>query len=214
MKANKSHRVMLSILILLAASNLAAAGKRGTGLTLLAGWNLFGAVGSDSDYVAGSNDFPATPSCQAPVAGLRLTFGGSRRLSWGLDVRYGTAADVVRRDPSDNETVGVETPRNLTAVLAAQIFMDLGDRLALVLTLGGGAEYRLVEEKTFLSSLGNKIVIPKPEKPYAPLAVAGLGAQYMLGGSLGLVAECRLAFAVRDPAQMIVTPALGLVIGF
>jgi hypothetical protein len=214
MKTNKTICVALAVLLLLAAHDLAAAGKNKTSITLLGGLNMFGAIGSDSDYVAGENDFPAIPSYQAPVMGLRLSFGASRRMAWGLDIRYGLTGTVDRRDPSDNETVSVDTPQNLTAILQVQTSLDLTDQLALLIVVGGGAEYRLAQEKTFISSLGNKIVVGKPDKPLSPLVAAGLGLQYMFSDSFGLVAEGRVAYAVRTPAQMVITPALGLVIRF
>jgi len=213
MKTNQTIHIVLAVLLLLAAGDLAAAGKKKTSISLLGGLNMFGAIGSDGDYVAGVNDFPAIPSYQAPVAGLRLSFSGTRRMAWGLDVRYGLAGTVDRRDPSDNETVSVDTPQNLTAILVVQSLLDLTDQLALILSVGGGAEYRLAEEKEFLSSLGNKIVVDKPDKPFSPLLAAGLGLQYMFG-DFGVVAEGRLAYAIRKPAQMVITPALGLVIRF
>jgi hypothetical protein len=214
MKTKKILCIAAAVLLLLTAGQLGAAGKKNSRIALLGGLNMFAAIGSDSDYVAGENDFPVTPSYQAPAVGLRLTFAGSRRMAWGLDIRYGLAGTVDRRDPSDNETVSVDTPQNLTAVLVAQGTIDLTDQLSLLLMLGGGAEYRLASEKTFTSSLGNKIVVGKPDKPFSPLAVAGLGLQYMFGDNFGVLAEARLAYAVRTPSQMVIAPALGVVIGF
>jgi len=213
MKTNKTICVAL-VVLMLAAIDLAAAGKKKTSISLLGGLNMFAAIGSDSDYVAGVNDFPVIPSYQAPVLGLRLSFSASRRLAWGLDIRYGLSGTVDRRDPSDNETVSVDTPQNLTALIVVQSFLDLTDQLALIISLGGGGEYRLAEEKVFTSSLGNKIYVGKPEKPFSPLLAGGLGLQYMFGDSFGLVAEGRVAYAVRKPAQMVITPALGLVMRF
>jgi len=214
MKLNKIICVALAVLLLLSAVDLAAAGKYKKRFSLIGGLNLFGASGSDSDYVAGENDFPTIPSYQAPFMGLCAAFITSRLSAWGLDVRYGLAATVDRRDPSDNETVSVDAPKNLTAVVFVQRFLNFSGPLVLFVSAGGGVEYRLGEEKEFISDLGNKIIMGAPPKPLAPLLAAGVGLQYMLGNRFGVGAECRLAYALRKPAQMVITPALAVVIKF
>jgi hypothetical protein len=213
MKLNKVICITLAVL-LLSAVDLAAAAKYKKRFSLIGGLHLFGASGSKSDYLAGENDFPAIPSYQAPFIGLGAAFITSRLSAWGLDVRYGLAATVDRRDPSDNETLIVDSPKNLTAVVFGQRFLNLSGPLVLFVSAGAGVEYRLGEAKEFISDLGNKIIMGAPKKPLAPLLAAGAGLQYMLGDRFGVGAECRLAYALRKPAQMVITPALALVLKF
>jgi hypothetical protein len=214
MKLNRIVCVALAVLLLLSAVDLAAAGKYNKRFSLFGGLNMFGASGSESDYVAGENDFPVIPSYQAPFVGLSIAFSSSRLSAWGLDFRYGLAGTVDRRDPSDNETVSVDTPQNLAAILFIQRSLIPSGPLSLFVLIGGGVEYRMATEKEYVSSLGSKIVVGKPDKPLAPLVAGGLGLQYMLGGRFGVGAECRVSYAVRKPAQMIIAPALALVVKF
>jgi hypothetical protein len=82
------------------------------------------------------------------------------------------------------------------------------------LSVGAGGEYRMADDKEFVSDAGSLIVIQAPEKPFSPLAAAGLGVQYMLSDSLGLSFECQGAYIFKDPAQLLITPVLALVLKF
>lgn len=210
----KNFRVGFAILaiLLLAAAGLEARSARRPQLTLRAGLNLFQSCGSEGDYAAGENDFPVTPAHQAPMAGVGLAFGGKGALEFGVELRYGLAATVDLRDPSDGEVVGVDTPQGLVAVLSLAKPIELSPSMRLVLSLGAGGEYRLGGDQEFVSSLGNRIVLLAPEKPFAPLAAFGAGLQVRLAGSLGLALDLQGAYVFRDPAQLVITPTLGLIL--
>lgn len=199
-------------LALLAADLPAAQAAKKTQLILRAGYNLFQSSGSDSDYVAGENDFPVTPAYGAAVAGLGISVSRSKSMAFGLDVRYGLAGQVDLRDPSDGEVVRVDTPKSLLAVVGITRFIELSGRLRLALTLGAGGEYLMGGDQEFISALGNKIAIPSPEKPFSPLAAVGAGVRAMLSDSLGLALEVQGAYIFRQTAQLLITPSLGLVL--
>jgi hypothetical protein len=215
MKSDKLFRAAAVILLLLPTVLLPAAnpGKK-VRLALLGGLNLFSASGSDSDYVAGENDFPRSPAYQAPAMGFSAALFTSPLWAWGIDVRYGFSSSVDLSDPSDHETIRVDSPKYLTAVAGGQRFFTLSRSLALYAAVGAGIEYRQVEEKEFVSDLGSKIFVGAPAKPVSPLLAAGIGLQYALGDGFAVGMECRVAYALRDPAQMIVTPALVLALRF
>jgi hypothetical protein len=213
MKLKKIFFVVTAVLLFFFAFNLAAAGShQKKRFFLLAGMNLFNASGSDSDYKAGENDFPRFPGYPSPVAGLGLAFFTSPRSAWGIDIRYGPSARVDLSDPSDHETIRVDAPQNLTAVAYLQRCFGLSGSLTVSVSAGGGVEYRLAEEKEFISNLGNRIIIGAPKQPLAPLLAAAVGLQFMFSGALGFGLECRAAYAFRQPGQLIVTPALLLVL--
>lgn len=215
MKRNACIVMALAAILLAAAADLAAApSARKTQFTLRAGLNLFQASGGEGDYVAGANDFPVTPAHQAPAAGIGLTFGGKGSLAFGLDVQYGLAATVDLRDPSDGESIQAETPAGFLAVLRLTQFIPLSQSLRLAVFLGGGGEFRMGGDQEFVSSLGNRIVLEAPEKPFSPLAAAGAALQVQLSPAMGLALELRGAYLFRDPAVLLVTPSLGLVLGF
>ncbi len=215
MKIRHRLEIAFMILLLAAALDLAAAGPaRKPQFTLRAGLNLFQACGSDGDYVAGENDFPVTPAHQAPSVGIGLTFASGGSLALGIDVQYGLAATVDLRDPSDGEAVQADTPAALLAVLRLSKSIPLTRALRLIVSVGGGGEFRMGGDQEFVSSLGNRIVLEAPEKPFSPLAAAGAELQARLSPALALALEVRAAYLFRDPAVLLVTPALGLVLGF
>jgi hypothetical protein len=199
-------------LALLAADLPAAQTAKKTQLILRAGYNLFQSSGSDGDYVAGENDFPATPAYGAAALGLGISVSRSQGMAFGVDVRYGLAGQVDLRDPSDGEVVRVDAPKSLLAVVGITRFIGLSSRLQLALSLGAGAEYLMAGDQEFISAWGNKIVIPSPEKPFSPLAAVGAGIRAMLSDSLGLAVEVQGAYIFRQAAQLLITPSLGLVL--
>lgn len=199
--------------MLLAAADLAAARPANkTQLILRAGYNMFQSCGSDTDYIAGENDFPVTPAYQAAALGVGLSFSRSQGMAYGVSLSYGLAGQVDLRDPSDGETVRADTPKSLLAVIGATRFIELSRQVRLALSLGAGAEYRMASHLEFISSLGNKIVIPAPEKPFSPLAAVGAGVRYRLSDSLGVALEVQGTYIFRDSAQLLITPYVGLVL--
>ena len=72
----------------------------------------------------------------------------------------------------------------------------------------------MVEEKEYVSNLGNKIIIAAPEKALSPLAAGGIGLQAMLSRSLGIALDVQGAYILRKTAQILVSPSLALVLKF
>ena len=181
---------------------------------LLGGLNMFSVHGADSDYAAGTNDFPVTSAYQNPVMGFSFAVFTSRSFAYGLDVRYGLSASVDRRDPADEETIQADTPKNLTAVFNLYKYFVFSGRLGLYASIGGGMENLMVQEKEYVSDLGNKIVVAAPEKTLSPLAAGGIGLQAMLSKSLGFAFDIQAAYIFRKTAQILVAPSLALVLKF
>jgi hypothetical protein len=182
--------------------------------SLQGGLNLFAQNGTDGDYVAGSNDFPTVPAYQSQSFGLGFAVFTSRSFSLGLDVRYGLSTQVDLRDPSDGETITVDTPENLIAVLNFRKHFPLARRFSLVVSLGGGVQNLAVKEKEYVSSLGSRIIITRPEKTVSPLAAGGIGLQAMLNRSLGLIFDLQALYVFREKEQMLYSPTVALVLKF
>lgn len=220
MKKNTLIIVMIVFILLLANMQLVAyelPAKKSflkKQFCLRGGLNMFASNGADSDYVAGANDFPVTPAFQSPVLGFALAFFTSRSFAVGLDVRYGLSATVDLRDPSDGETIAVDSPKNLTAVISLYNYFNLSRRLGLYVSLGGGLENLMAEEKEYLSNLGNKIIIAGPDQALSPLAAGALGLQAMLSRSLGLAFDFQATYVFRKNNQLLLSPSLALVLKF
>jgi hypothetical protein len=181
---------------------------------LSGGLSMFGVNGKGNDYMAGTNDFPVTPAYQSPAFGLSFAVFMSRSFAVGIDVRYSLSAKVDLHDPSDGETIQVDTPKNLIAAVSLFQYFKLSKRAQLFISLGGGTEYRLAEDMEYVSALGSEISISAPAKPLSPLAAAGIGLQYMFSTALGINLECRATYVFRDPAQILFSPVLALVLKF
>jgi len=225
MKKNPSIILAAMTMLLFAGLGLraiepAARKKSSTGrflreqFRLSCGLNMFAASGSNGDYSAGSNDFPVTPAYQSPAFGLGFAHFFSRSFAVGLDVGYGLSAAVDLRDPSDGETVPVDTPKNLIAVLSMLQCLDLSRQMCLFFSLGGGAEYRMGEDREYGSASGSRIIIGAPAKPLSPLAAVGVGLRCMFSPALGVDLECRASYIFRDPVQLLIAPTLALVLKF
>ncbi len=231
MKMKKHVAFAVIVVLLLAAGNLAAAktsktdkaakaaktdkaGKtaRKKQLILRAGLNMFQSSGSDGDYVAGANDFPVTPSYQAPALGIGLVFPGSKSLAFGVNVSYGLSAQVDLRDPSDGETIQVDPPKSLLAVLSAAKAFDISRQMQLLVSLGAGGEYRMGGDQEIVSSLGSRVILSSPEKPFSPLIALAAGLHYLFTDSLGVALDLQGAYIFRDPSLLLITPSLGLIL--
>lgn len=225
MKRNRPIIFTLLTVLLLAHGPLAAspqpAGKSFLKRSFLkkqfclrGGLGMFSVNGANRDYKAGANDFPVTPAYQSPAFGLSFAIFTSRSFAVGLDVRYGLSASVDLRDPSDEETIPADTPKNLTAVFNLYKYFDFSRRLGFYISIGGGLENLMVAEKEYVSSLGNKIIIAAPAKALSPLAAGGFGLQAMLSNSLGIALDFQAAYILRKTAQILVSPSLALVLKF
>jgi hypothetical protein len=218
MKKNIFIYVAFLAVMLLAAGNLSAINTQNsfkkTQLTLRGGLNMFSVNGADSDYVAGTNDFPVNPAYNATVFGIGLTFFTSPSFAIGFDVRYGFAAKVDLRDPSDGEIVNnVDTPKNLIASFNLYKYFNLSQQMQIFVSLGGGGEYRMADDIDYTGSLGSKIIIAIA-KPFSPLAAGGIGFKYMFTDSLGVSLEFQGDYIFRTPAQILISPTLGINLKF
>jgi len=215
MRKNNCIRIAALAAMMLIAGDLAAITvPKSKQFTLRGGLNLFSRCGRESDYQPGENDFPVTPAFMASAAGIGLTFFTSSSFAIGFDVSYGARAKVDLRDPSDGETIRADTPQNLVAVFSLFQYLELSQRTRLFVSFGVGAEYCMAKEVEYVSDLGSRIIISAPANPISPLAVAGIGGQWMFSGTFGIGLECRAFCLFRNPLQFLTSPALTLVLKF
>ncbi|MCX6555924.1 MAG: hypothetical protein NTW95_00595 [Candidatus Aminicenantes bacterium] len=215
MKKNLGLGVVALAVVWLIAGDLAAITvPKKKQFTLRGGLNLFSACGSASDYRPGENDFPVNPAFTAPAAGIGLTFFSSPSAAIGFDVAYGASANVDLRDPADGETIRAATPKSLMAACSLFQYLRLSRRLQFSVSLGAGAEMRMAKGEEYISDLGSRIIISAPAPVISPLAVAGIGWQWLLSREMAVGLECRAFCFFRGPVQFLVSPALTLGLKF
>jgi hypothetical protein len=143
-------------------------------------FQLFGALGRAlqmgdvSDYIAGDNDFPVTPSHFEYGGGLGIMFNLSQRLDFQVTGEYLFGANVDKTDPTDGETYVYRTYDNIN--ILASLLLKFGSKPRFFLTAGGGMNIlKPYNDKEVTGSLGSVILIEAPEKKTNPMVVFGGG---------------------------------------
>jgi outer membrane protein W len=170
-------------------------------LSIFGGAHYVLSYGSEDDYSPGENDFPVTPAHAAPVFGLSATHRLSGRLAAEIDGRFAPGSEVTLTDPSDGDTVKVDTLRRLTATVNVLLFLGRGAFRPYILA-GAGADILVgAEEQTLTTELGYDVTFSPPEKKVDPTVSAGFGALYFLGPSLGLRLDARYVLLPKSGSR-------------
>jgi len=215
MIASSPRRAWIVIAVFAAGAGLCAAEERHLEISILGGVNRHFAYGTVSDYALGVNDFPVTPAHTPPALGLGAAYRTGR---WGfeLDVRATLAAKVVLSDPSDGDTVEIETLPHVAAGLNI-FFQPWTGGFRPYLLAGGGLDAVLARDRTYTSRYGYTISVPAPrgKDRYDPEAHAGGGLFIDLSRSLGFRIDARYVWVFDAPAPVRSVQALaGLVLRF
>lgn len=186
------------ILIVLIIGCYGAAQEKRVQISLFGGVNHVFAYGSVDDYVSGENDFPAVPSHTPSSYGVALAFFFSDSVGIEFDGRYTTSTKVILEDPSDQDTVEVDTLKrySLTANLLIQI--PTGNFIP-YLCVGGGIDKLQAEDQTYTSEYGYEIELSAPERTIDPLFQAGGGIHFLFSDVFGMRIDARYVYIFSDP---------------
>ena len=86
-------------------------------------FSLFGGInhvfeyGSEDDYILGGNDFPVTPSHSPLTLGASFGYFFTGNLGVELDWRYVMSSKVTLEDPSDQDTVEIDSSKHYSLTL-------------------------------------------------------------------------------------------------
>ena len=148
--------------------------KKSFHIILNGAFSLVQAMGSDSDYVPGENDFPVTPSHSEYGGGLGFMFDLSDNLSLKIEGEYLLGAEVVKEDPSDGETYTYKTYDNLNVI--GSLLYTFGEETKFFISAGGGVNILMpYDDKEETGSMGSIILIEKPETTMNMMAAFGGG---------------------------------------
>ena len=124
MKSRNIAALSLVLLMLIAVPGLLRAQEAKAYFHFFGGLNRVFDYGCDCDYEQGVDDFPVTP--QHTTANVGMSFGYLLGRGFGieLDGRYHSNAEVTLTDPSDGDTVDIDTAKHysITASLIYRIF--------------------------------------------------------------------------------------------
>jgi hypothetical protein len=108
-----------------------------------------------------------------------------------VDGRYTLSSKVTLTDPSDGDTVSVDTLQHVGLTMNILLFLGHGS-FRPYLALGAGGDVALgAKEQTLTTTLGYEVTFLPPEQKAEVVADAGLGFLFHMGPTLGLRADVR-----------------------
>ena len=174
----------------------------------------FNAVpGYEGTYEAGVNDFPIVSEYQNYGMGLGLTFG--KTIFAGIEGHYNFNGKAILTDPSDDDTVQVDTYRYASGFFTLGVNLMRSRTVRLYINGGGGIRYNLdAEIKTYTSELGFETLIDPPEKKFLTEAFGGVGVEIYFSPKSGVVLNGRYSYVNFESPQTSVVVLAGIVYRF
>ncbi len=209
---NIKFLILIGILSLLLSVNSYAKGD----LLIFGAMNFVNSSGSASDYKEGENDFPITNSHQNACFGLGISFPLAKNLFFGLEGNYNIGGKAALQDPSDNDTVEIDTSKNANLFMTLRLNILGQSSFNLFLNGGAGLNYILEKEtKIYKSKFGYETEILPLERKTNLTGFGGIGILYRMSDSIGLFLNARYLFiSLEDNPQNGFVVLGGLNIGF
>lgn len=203
----RTWSVSIFFFFLLMLADVAQAQK--VQVSIFGGINRVFQYGLEENYILGENDFPVTPSHTPAILGASLAYFFSG--NWGLeaDGRYTFSTTVTLVDPSDQDTVDVDTSKHFSLALNVIYLFSKGN-FKPYLVAGGGFDSVSADEKTYLSEYGFEITVKPPESTRDALANFGTGLIYSVSESAGIRLDVRYVLIFAKPHSV---KSLNAVIG-
>jgi outer membrane protein W len=186
------------ILIVLIIGCYGAAQEKRVQISFFGGVNHVFEYGSVDDYVSGENDFPAVPSHTPSSYGAAFVFFFSDSVGIEFDGRYITSSKVILEDPSDQDTVEVDTLKRYSAT-ANLLFQIPSGYFRPYLCVGGGIDKIQAEDQTYTSDYGYEIEFSAPERTLDPLFQAGGGVHFLFSEDFGVKIDARYVHIFSEP---------------
>ena len=169
--------------------------------------------GYEGTYEEGVNDFPIVSDYQNYGLGLGLTFG--KTLFAGIEGHYNFSGKATLTDPSDDDTVQVDTYRYACGFFTLGVNLMRSQSVRLYINGGGGIRYNLdAEVKTYTSELGFETLIDPPEKKILTEAFGGVGVEIYFSPSTGVVLNGRYSYVNFESPQTSLVVLAGVVYRF
>jgi len=183
-------------------------------VSLFGGASPVFAYGSAADYAAGDNDFPVTPAHTPGHGGAAIAYYLTGRLGFELRGEYIMATPLILTDPSDGDSVSVDSGGHLAAALNL-IWEPFAGRLRPYLVAGGGADRLFAETVSTTSRYGYEVAFGRPDKPLNAFVNAGAGVRWLAFSSVGIELDLRYRRLLSRPDRVSgLTAAAGLFLRF
>jgi len=178
--------------------------------SVFGGMNHVFTYGSEQDYVFGENDFPVTPSHTPFNFGAAFSVFFTNHIGLELDGRYTLSSQVTLMDPSDNDTVAIDTSKHY-AVTLNFLYRFMSGKIRPYVVLGGGVDKLLGEDRAYVTEYGWDVEFFAPEETLDPVAHLGGGVHYFLRPNLGIRFDLRYVLIFSEPDRI---GSLNGVLGF
>ncbi len=165
------------------------------------GLNFVGQYGSAGDYVSGENDFPVTPSHKNSLITGSLSYSFYKNFGILLKSSYHFKTNIMLEDPSDGDSVDIDTSPHLSLSLNIVYSLNKG-RFQPFFYLGGGFDKIFPEDKVYTSKYGYEIVFLSPERTVDPM--------FNLGGGFDFKIISSIYFRVNINYMMIVSQSANI----
>ncbi len=157
--------------------------------------NFINSSGSASDYKEGENDFPIKNSHQTNGFGLGISFPIIKNLSIGFEGHYNLRSKATLQDPSDNDTVEIDTYKNSSLFLTLGLSFLNTKNISIFLNGGGGINFLMENDtKFYTSKLGYETQILPPKGRTNLTGFGGVGIMVKMNSKIGILANARYIY--------------------
>lgn len=167
-------------------------------LSILGGLNHVFEYGSESDYKPQENDFPVNKAHAPKNFGATFAYFFTDSIGIELDGRYTLSSKVTLEDPSDNDTVEIDTSKHYSITLNF-LYQMLRGNLRPYIIAGTGIDKLLAKDETYTSEDGYEIEFVAPEKTIDPVINLGAGLCYFISENLGARLDFRYVLILDSP---------------
>ncbi len=203
---------MTILFLLLFLGAVQAKAQKGQ-LSVFGGWSRVFTSGSEADYIHGENDFPITPAHSPLQLGIALGINFNDQIGLELDYRTFFSSQLTLVDPSDLDTVEVDSSRHYALTMNV-VYRVLEGRLSPYILVGGGFDKLTAEDELYRSEFGFVIEFSAPDKKTNGMANLGGGILFSALESLMTRFDVRYSPIFSDPQQKILSLSLGLMYTF
>jgi hypothetical protein len=203
--------------LLVLTASLQAQTEAGTvQFSLFYGINHHMEYGSVEDFKAGYNHFPVMPSHSPTNLGASFAYFIKPWLGFEYDMRVTGRTEVLLTDPSDGDTLTIQTPKH-TSISLSILLEPLKGRISPYVMLGGGIDRISAVDEVYTTSLGYEVIMDSPSENdrLDILVQGGAGVNALVYSYFGIRADIRYTVVFADPYKVrSLNATLGLIARF
>ncbi len=210
----KTVLIFFVLIITMPAALQAQPGK--VQFTLFYGINHHLEYGAVEDFQSGYNHFPVMPAHSPSNFGGSFAYFFTRWLGLEYDMRVTGRTEVTLTDPSDGDTLTIQTPKRLSITLNF-LLEPLKGRISPYVLLGAGIDRIPALDETYTTSMGYEVIMnAPPENDRLDILVqGGAGVNALVYSYFGIRADVRYMVVFADPYKVrSLNATLGLIARF